>query len=60
MAEARYLRKMKREHKGSSPFDPRKVAAFSGRNLPVYPDVEKEATIPTVLGLARAPLASAG
>ena len=39
MAEARYLRRMKREHHGS-PFDPRKVPAFNARSVPDYPDVD--------------------
>ena len=45
MAEARYLRRMKREHQGASPFDPRKVPAFKGRNLQENPDVDSKGRV---------------
>ena len=45
MAEARYYRRMKREHQGSSHFDPRKIPAFNARHLPEYPDVDSKGRI---------------
>jgi hypothetical protein len=42
MAEARYMRRMKRLHQGPSPFDPSKTPAFNARSLPTYPDVDSD------------------
>lgn len=45
MAEARYMRRMKREHRADSAFDPRKVPAFDGSNLPEYPDADAKGRV---------------
>eukprot|EP00966_Prymnesium_polylepis_P315881 7298330-Prymnesium_polylepis.1 len=44
MAEARYSRRMKRLHSGSSPFDPAKVPAFNvaAAKLPSFPDKDEQ------------------
>ena len=47
MAEARYLRRMKRMHEGRSPFDPKKVTAFDAKraNLPDFPNTAPDGSV---------------